>query len=545
MNQASHKSIASLLLIFICVLTSSLNLVHAQANDPYQISGELVPLGDVSTYQISPDGKHVVYIADQEIDELPLLYSVPISGGTPVRLSQPIIFFLFPVSNFKISQDSKYVVFRQGFDGRALYSVPITGGDNVFLHEGSLNNGLEVQQFDLSEDSQRVIYIADQDVDEVFELYSVAINGGAPLKLNPNPISDGAHIQIEISPNSQRVVYQADQDTEDVFELYSVPITGGATLKLNSELVLNGSVLSFQVSPDGNRVIYKADQERNSELELYSVPIDSEPTVGGRALKLSSELNVGRYQISPDGQRAIYAARGRLNREPGLYSISILGGSAVKITPDLPLNHSIKEFKITPDSARVAYIAGQARSGVFDLYSVAITGGTLRKLSIDQSFFTDGSNFKISQDSQRLVYQARPLSGDRGYALYSVSILGENVIRLNENVYIKQGGGFNSVISSDSQRVIYSSFREDATGVRELYSVPIRGGQASKLNSELTFSGSVVSFAVSANGKNVVYLADQDVFGERELFALELPEDEEELCVPIKAKNGNIALICL
>lgn len=41
----------------------------------------------------------------------------------------------------------------------------------------------------------------------------------------------------------------------------------------------------------------------------------------------------------------------------------------------------------------------------------------------------------------------------------------------------------------------------------------------------------------------MVYRADQNVFRKKELFAVEL--DDDELCVPIKTKNGKVAIICL
>ena len=108
-----------------------------------------------------------------------------------------------------------------------------------------------------------------------------------------------------VSPDGTRVVYSADQNTDDVVELYSVPIAGGTAVKLNPALVAGGDVFNRAVSPDGSRVVYSADQQTDGIIELYSVPI-----TGGTAIKLNGTLVAGggvgpTFRISPDGSRVV------------------------------------------------------------------------------------------------------------------------------------------------------------------------------------------------------------------------------------------------
>ncbi len=68
-----------------------------------------------------------------------------------------------------------------------------------------------------------MVYLADQDTDNVFELYSVPIGGPATagIKLNGTLVAGGdVSPGFQISPDSGRVLYIADQDTDNVFELY-------------------------------------------------------------------------------------------------------------------------------------------------------------------------------------------------------------------------------------------------------------------------------------------------------------------------------------
>ncbi|MCH2065069.1 MAG: hypothetical protein MK194_15245, partial [Roseibacillus sp.] len=132
--------------------------------------------------------------------------------------------------------------------------------------------------FQVSPDGSTVVYVADQDTNNVFELYSVPIGGGATTKLNGAlPAGGFVYSGFHVSPNGSTVVYRADQDTDRVLELYSVPIGGGATTKLNDALPAGGDVPSdFQISPDSSTVVfYVAYQGTNQAFELHAAWLQS------------------------------------------------------------------------------------------------------------------------------------------------------------------------------------------------------------------------------------------------------------------------------
>ena len=84
------------------------------------------------------------------------------------------------------------------------------------------------------------------------------------------PLTTGGIVRsFRISPDSARVVYRADQQTDEVYELYSVPIAGGPVTKLNGAQTAGGNVDAYFVSPDAARVVYHADQQRDEVYELY------------------------------------------------------------------------------------------------------------------------------------------------------------------------------------------------------------------------------------------------------------------------------------
>jgi len=186
-----------------------------------------LPGDNTFDYAISADGSTVVYMTSTGGQGLDELFSVPVLGGAITQLNAPV-----PagetVGSFEISTDGRWVTYSTqlienfGDPNTALFSVPIGGGTPIrltpeFIAGSGTNSG------DISPDSSFVVYRADQDTPGVSELYAVPIAGGASQKLNGPLVSGGEARSVRISPDSSRILYTADQDTDEVDELYSLP----------------------------------------------------------------------------------------------------------------------------------------------------------------------------------------------------------------------------------------------------------------------------------------------------------------------------------
>ena len=214
----------------------------------------------------------------------------------------------------------------------------------------------------------------------------------------------------------------------------------------------------------------------------------------------------------------------------------ILPTQAIELPPrqlsDEALNESIitSFFQISNDGQQVVYLSRQ--EFIQELFSVSTNDGTVVRLNAD--LIDDGevevlsavsrpvSPFQISPDSQRVVYVADQRSNGL-FELFSVSIVGGDVVRISGDL---PGGGdvgatgrtADFQISSDSQRVVYLA-DQNVDGQRELFSVPIGGGTPTRLNPEFTLSASdVIDFSISPDGQQVLYVADQNDNDTFELF---------------------------
>jgi len=531
-----------LIMVFILASASGRHVLATQIN--YKISGSMPAYGNVKSnpsFILSPDGMYVLYLADPETDEAYYLYRGSVDGSSqPLRLSQ-----LVPpdrsIINFDISPDSKHVIYRGDQDTvgvTELYSVSINSGVIIKLNDTLVASG-DAGYFYISPDSSRVVYRADQDTDTMDELYSVAITGGPVTKLNGTlpPGGDVNYISLSISPDSKRVVYLADQDTDNIQELYSVPITGGDSVKLNGVLIDQGDVGSFLISPDGQYVVYWADQEVDGTHELYTVPI-----AGGPAIKINGPLVTGgeifNFQISPDGQRVVYIADQLIDNTIEIFSVPITGGQVIKLNNPLAAGTGVIDanFFISHDSNIVVFLVGSGGvSRTQEIYSVPISGGTPVKINDPVVEFGDIVDFSlsISPDNKYVAYTAS--QDDPGVKeLYAVALDGSSSTKLNDPMV--PGGEVYSgqpvTISPDGKLIVYIA-DQDINNVNELYAVPLTGGPVTKLSHENAWVN--YRFKISPNGKRVVYSAEDRTTFQFELFGVNLPSTGSSLLLMLPA----------
>ncbi|MFW6256020.1 MAG: TolB family protein [Candidatus Sumerlaeota bacterium] len=110
--------------------------------------------GDVNSHRVSPDGKYVVYLADQNTNGRDELFVVDLDGdSTPVRVN------------------------------------PALDADENVLN------------YAFSPDGQYIVYHADQDIDNVWELYyAPARGGGVARKMHPDLSGDKDVYPFKITP---------------------------------------------------------------------------------------------------------------------------------------------------------------------------------------------------------------------------------------------------------------------------------------------------------------------------------------------------------
>lgn len=458
----------------------------------FRLSPALVSGGDVVEFQVAPDGSRVVYRADQDVDGAFELFSVALEGGPPVRLNAPL------AAGGSVGQD--------------------------FVHA-----------LRISPDGSRVVYWADQDADEVFELFSVPLDGSQPpVRLN-GALAPGGDVLLssppftpnpfwpQVSPDGSAAVYRADQDADGVIELYSVLLDGSAApVRLDAPLGPAGDVFSAQISRDSAWVLYVAQRGAIGPAELFRVPLHGTPARARRTdernrlnLPLDPFEGVSLVSIGPDGERVAYQANPGGGNGDQLFSVRI-DGSEPSLPLSAPADGVVFTSTVDPSGERVVYLAATSDES-FDskLFSVPIDGSEERVRISTLSALGYVRGFEPTPDASRVVYTFELVGGPPAAELHSAPMDGSAAaVKLNP-------AGTRTVafrLVPDSHHVVYLQASLPA-GPFELYAAPVDASRpAWRLSAPLVAGGNVVPGFTATVGGRVLYLADQDVDEVFELF---------------------------
>ena len=235
----------------------------------------LVAGGNVVEFAVTPDNSAVVYRADQSTDEVFELYRTILAIGTNSRLNPAYsVVSVKDVDAFVVLPNSSGVIYRADEDTDSvpeLYRVLFaTAGSNDRLVLPPLGITQKVGAFAATPDSANVVYIANRPTSlDPDQLFIVPAAGGGNIPLNGVLVANGNVTGFAVTPDGLSVVYRADQDTNDVFELYRTVIAGLVKSKLNPPLTPGKDVSSFSVIPDNSGVVYIADQTTDNVFELF------------------------------------------------------------------------------------------------------------------------------------------------------------------------------------------------------------------------------------------------------------------------------------
>lgn len=457
---------------------------------------------------VSPDSSTVVFTADIDTDNVTELYAVAISTTTPIKLNPPLVNGgSVQTARVAVAPDSQTVFYiaDQEVDNRnELFSVPIGGGVSTKLN-GTLAAGGNVTQFKIDKDTNRIVYMADQETNEVFELWSVPIGGGTAVKLNGALVPGGNVVVFEIDPLSDRVVFSADAETDGKSELYSVPIAGGSVTKLNPPIVLTGGGDSgigsnFAINPVVPVVVFIAREADARGGRVYSIP-----TAGGTPQQLSFNLldtqRILHFLISPFGDRVVFSVGTRVgstNAFKGTLHSNLIGaGGLADVTDTADPLFGTDNFRFLPDGSRVVYSFQKNAAAPIVLASATPLGvrSTLYSPGVsDPPLF----NFVASNNSEWVMYQ----TSDSGL------VRNVRMIPPTGGSFTNHGFGAFQAITPDSNRILYTRFL-DAENHTDLFSAQVFGGGERNL-SGMGGAGFVIDVRVSPDSKWVVFTAQVD-----------------------------------
>src|SRR5262245_14229004 len=470
--------------------------------------------GDVGPARFSADGTRAVFLADAFEDEVVELFSVSSAGDEPpVRLNEPLV----PGGDVKqfelVSEDVVYLADQEVNDVTHLYVVPIGGGTPVRL-DGS---AASVFNFQLTSDGSRIVYRTDEDGDRLHELRVVSVAGDSPPALLVRDASSRLPSQV-ISPTSDRLVYLGDPDRDGQEDLFSVPLAGGSSVRLDDPAPSGTVFLAFPITADGQRVLYLRLRVVGTSYEraLFSVPIDGSSSPIRLDTAVGADSSVTNFALSPDGKRVVFASDGVVE---GLYELFSMPVDA-STGPVRLHTGNVGWSQVTPDGKRVVYLAPTTPSS-YELRVVPLDGSSppIALSASGRYEFPPNGLFLIMPDSARLVFRAA--LGQEGYQLHLVPLDGSSPpIRLTRPLRepgIVQG---DFRLTPDGRTVVYR-FGDAWDLYGELFQVPIDGP---RLPLRISQVPALNGFDLSPDGEHVLHRTAQEEAGVIELYSSRLKE---------------------
>ena len=311
----------------------------------------------ILNFDISPDGRSIVYIGDQDVPSSFRPYIVDITNpGTQTLLGN------LPSTNSggyaKFSPDGRYVAltFHDGSFKQQLSVISLASPGTATLMNGNLHDngpGVSLTGFDITSDGRYLVYTA-AELDRFVELYVVALDSptqSVRLNAHGGSVGDSYEGRFHVLPESNKVVYSQVWENPGVREVHIVSIDDpGKPVTLNAPYQPDGYTENFFVSPDGKYVAYTADQVTDGFNEAFIVQID-EP---GVAHNLSGSLSGGGRVVgfTSDSSNVLFLG-GTAN---DLYFSPVdLSSDPILLAQRPAADDSMYFFSSSPDGDQVAY----------------------------------------------------------------------------------------------------------------------------------------------------------------------------------------------
>ena len=370
----------------------------------------------------------------------------------------------------------------------------------------------------VSSDSSRLVYLTSSAIDYlVCELYSQPLDGSAPpVKLNGPLTTEEDVYSFQVSPDSQRVLFVTTSTLSLDPRLFSVPIDGSAApVEIDGPAPYDNS--SPRISPDGRYVFYETV---NGYFELWRAPMDASApaqVLPGRG-QYSSE-----FRFTSDSARVLYCLS--LEANPALLvqllSAPVDGSSpAVVVHPPLVTGGKVeREFALTPDGSSVVYAAEQEVDNRYELY-VAPADASAPPVKLNGPSGADlprldRNNWWLEISGSRAFYPAFRQSQGAIGLLMSVPVDGSSP-PLELLSFLRTEPPLTAI---GRTHLAYL----DRTDGPAFYSLPVDGSAPPvRLTPPFVAGGDVSGFRVDPTGQRLLYLADQELDGRRELYWMPL-----------------------
>lgn len=346
----------------------------------------------------SPDGRTIA-IDDKAADEDDWsIFLISVETGERRRLTRNLPGFNADVC-IAFSPDGSRVAFARAKDsGGDIYTVPVTGGEPVRVSYDEA----PVYGLAWTADGSSIVYASERDGSNA-KLWRVEATGGTPT-----PITIGSENirELAIARQGNRLAYAQSNSDTDIYRLELIG-DAGAKRESGARVDLISSTRrehAAEFSPDGQRIAFRSDRSGNYEIWVC----DSE---GKNATQLThfEGPRANSPKWSADGRWIAFSSQ--VGGTADIYVIGADGGAPRRLTTDDRFADTAPSW--SADGRRIYFTS--TRSGTRDVWKMPAAGGeavqVTHKGGFDPVESPDGRTIYYDKSSTEL-WQVSTAGGD-------------------------------------------------------------------------------------------------------------------------------------
>jgi serine/threonine protein kinase len=471
---------------------------------------------------ITPDGKYIVYIVQQEegkqslwVKHLPTSRSIEIVPPAKVQYGAPVF-----------SRDGNYVYYpmMENKGSAALYRVPVLGGepkkllDNVarpvtfspdgarmafvsgerLLMTANASDGSDAQslaeapgekRWNLaawSPDGKSIVATAFSPADNNTYLVEVTAENGNQKNFDSPPwlrISG-----IEWLPDAKGLILSGRDLEMKLSQLWRISYPEGKVQRVTNDL---NTYLGLSLTADG-KTIASIQYERLSNIWSVSGANKENDGSGGAARQITFEKDkdegLSGVAVAPDGNRVVYTTR--IAGVQDLWIVNADGSGNRQLTSNTRSNFSPA---VSPDNRYIVFVSD--RAGSSSIWRMDFDGGNQKQLTRNPGIAAFPG---ISPDGKWIIYQFTDSSGNKP-TIWKVGIEGDATPVQLTDVYslkpaISPDGNFFACYYGEPMKELQT----------KIAVIPFSGGKPAQLL-DLPFVSKAPNFRWTSNGRGFIY----------------------------------------